>query len=365
MTNKPTSLYIHIPFCESICDYCDFPKLQYFRFIAVSYLDKLEEELKQKVDNFDLETIYIGGGTPTSLDDDLFLRLLEMVKGYTKSVKEYTVEANPESLSLEKLKMMKKYGVNRISIGVESTDDKILKSINRHHTFKDVEIAVKSLKEVGFDNFNIDLILGLPNVTKKMLDKDLDNILSLKPNHISTYSLSVNPHTVFYLNKIKELEGDIYCDLYDEVHHRLTNLGYNHYEVSNFALEGKESLHNLTYWRDEKYYGIGLGAAGYIDYIRYKNTTNLTNYLKGKYVEEEEEISSNDLRTYMIMLNLRTLEGLDLALYQDLFKLDLLKEKEKEIQEMVDSSYLEIENNRLVPTYSGMMILDQIILKLL
>ena len=204
MKNKVNSLYIHIPFCETICDYCDFTKLQYFRLFAEKYIDRLIDELNSEVKNRKLKTIYVGGGTPTSLEDDLFLKLLKAIKPYSEEVEEYTFECNPESLSLNKIKMMKEYGVNRISIGVESTDERILKSINRHHTFNDVKVAVELLRENGISNINLDLIIGLPNVSMKMLEKDIKNILSLNPDHISCYSLTVHEHTVFYLNKIEE-----------------------------------------------------------------------------------------------------------------------------------------------------------------
>ena len=364
-TNKVSSLYIHIPFCQAICHYCDFPKLQYFRIFAEKYIDKLIKEIKVVVDNHDLETIYIGGGTPTSLDDDLFETLLSFLTNYSKRVKEYTIEANPESLSENKIKLIKKYGVNRVSLGVESTDDKVLESIGRKHTFADVKKVVGLLKENGLDNINLDLILGLPEVTYEMVKKDIDNILMLEPKHISTYSLTIHEHTMFYLKGLNEPSEELSRDLYDLVHHKLLETGYEHYEVSNFSLPGYRSRHNLTYWRNEEYYGVGLGAAGYINNVRYKNTTNLAKYLKGEFVEEKEELSKNDIKVYQIMLNLRTSEGLDLDAYKILFNKDLYIEKKKEIDEFIEQKYLYIDKNHLIPTYSGMMILDQIILKLI
>lgn len=362
---KINSLYVHIPFCESICDYCDFPKLQYFRIFAEKYLKVLEQELKDRQVSYDLKTIYVGGGTPTALEDDLFFRLLEILKPFSKDVEEYTFEANPESLSLAKLEMMKKYGVNRISLGVQSTDDKILKAINRHHSFIDVKNAVNNIKKVGIDNFNVDLILGLPHVSKIMLKKDLDNILMLEPKHISTYSLTVHPHTMFYIKNIEEVDDDMARELYDFVHEYLTSNGYNHYEVSNFALTNFESIHNKTYWRNEEYYGVGLGAAGYIDDIRYKNTTNLDKYLKSEYEDEVEVVDLTDKREYQIMLNLRTKEGINLISFKNEYKEDLYSANKTAIDEMIKSGLLIMENNHLKPTYEGMMILDQIILKLL
>ena len=363
--NNTHSLYIHIPFCTNICSYCDFPKLQFFRSFGEKYLSILKSEVEEQVKTKDLRTIYIGGGTPTSLDDDLFLELLKIVEPYSKEVEEYTVEANPESLSLSKAKLMKEHGVNRVSIGVQSTNDDILVAIGRKHSFSDVKKAINNLKEVGIDNYNVDLILGLPHVSKELLKKDLENIISLTPKHISTYSLTVHEHTVFGLNKVKEPEEDYAYELYKYVHETLVKSGFSHYEVSNFSLPGYESKHNLTYWRNEEYYGVGLGAASYIDGIRYKNTDNFSKYLDGNYDREIEELSLKDKLEYQILLNLRTLEGLDLSFLQKEFGVELLKEKKTQIDSYIKNGYLILKGNTLVPTFDGMMILDRIILDLI
>ena len=355
--NNPKALYIHIPFCETICDYCDFTKLQYFRNIAIDYLKALQNELVNKVKNIDeIETIYIGGGTPTALEDDLFEELLLMVDPFTKNVKEYTIETNPESLSLNKIKVMASHHINRVSIGVESTDDKILKAINRPHTFEDVKKAISNLRECGLTNINLDLILGLPNVSMKMLEKDIRNILSLNPNHISCYSLIVNPHTVFYLNDIEPPSEDFAYDAYKMIDETLSKAGYEHYEVSNWAKPEYRSEHNLTYWRNNTYYGVGLGASGYEGDVRYKNTSNLKKYLSGNYIEDSEVVDPANFKKYQIMLNLRTLEGLDSR---------VISSKKNEIDKYVKSGHLVLLiDNRIVPTFDGMMILDKIILDL-
>ena len=363
--NKVNSLYVHIPFCNNICDYCDFSKLQYFRFLAEKYLVALEKELSIVVKNKNLKTIYVGGGTPTSLEDDLFLKLLTLLKPFSKEVVEYTFEANPESLSSKKIEMMKIFGVNRISLGVESTDDKILKAINRKHTFNDVKEAVKNLKSSGIDNFNLDIILGLPNVSKEMLKRDIENILSLEPKHISTYSLTVHPHTIFYLNKINEPDDAFSYESYKMIHDLLLEKGYVHYEVSNFALEGYESKHNFVYWDNEQYYGVGLSAAGYIDNIRYKNTSNLDKYLAFNFEKEEEIATKKDLEEYYVMLKLRTIHGIDLKEYQELFKKDLYHAHKEQIDRFIEQNLLVLENDKLFPTFDGMMLLDRIILELI
>ena len=353
--NKVKSLYIHIPFCNKICDYCDFTKLQYFRNFASKYLEALKEELESyKIK--DLKTIYVGGGTPTALEDDLFEQLLETIDPYTEGVIEYTFEANPESLSLDKIKMLKAHRVNRISLGVQTTDDKILKMVNRDHSFEQVKEAVKNLKEVGIDNINVDLILGLPHTSEKILKKDIENVLSLGAKHVSCYGLTVNPHTVLFNKGFKEPEGDVLRAFYDIVEQELIKDGFVHYEVSNWAKHGYQSEHNLTYWRNEQYYGCGLGASGYIGETRYKNTVNLSQYLDRVFINEKELVSEKDKRTYQIMLNLRTIEGLDIS---------FVKDKENEIKYLINSGLLIKKDNRLIPTHEGMMVLDQIILKLM
>ena len=353
--NNIHSLYIHIPFCNKICDYCDFTKLQYFRKFAISYLDALKDELASYSIG-KLKTIYVGGGTPTALEDDLFLELLLIIDPYKEGAKEYTFEANPESLSLEKIKMLKEHGVNRVSLGVQTTNDKILQAVNRNHSFEQVKTAIKNLKEQGIDNINVDLILGLPHTSKKILENDIKNVLSLDVKHISCYGLTVNPHTALFNKGFKEPSGDILRQYYDIVEDILKENDFIHYEVSNWAKPGYESEHNLTYWRNEQYFGVGLGASGYIGETRYKDTINLSQYLTRAFISEKEKVSDKDKLTYQIMLNLRTIEGLDIKYVQD---------KESIVDELVKEELLIKEQNKLVPTYEGMMILDQIILKLL
>ena len=363
-TNSISSLYIHIPFCESICDYCDFAKLQYFHNFAEQYLIALEKELHDVVINKDLKTIYIGGGTPTSLSNTQFEKLLSMVESYAKKAKEFTIEANPESLSLSKIKLLKKYHVNRVSIGVESTDDRILKAINRKHTFEDVKKVVNNLKENGIENINLDLIIGLPNVTRKMLIKDIKNILSLNPKHISAYSLTVHEHTKFYLDGVIEPDDDYAYESYKKINKLLENSGYSHYEVSNWAKKGFESQHNLTYWKNQRYYGIGLAASGYIGDIRYKNTTNFQQYISFKNEKETEKVSLDDEKDYEIMLKLRTKHGINLKEFKMKFDEDFYQAHEKSIKEFIKHKYLRIVNGSIIPTFSGMMKVDTIYLNL-
>ena len=360
---KPKALYIHIPFCNYICDYCDFTKLQYFSFDVNPYLDALETELKSYQIG-KLDTIYVGGGTPTSLSIDELDRLLSIIDPYVDGVKEYTFEANPDSLSKDKLRLMKAHKVNRLSIGVESTSNKVLEAINRHHTYEDVIRLVNEAREVGFDNINVDLILGLPHVSKKMIEEDIDNLIKLGTEHISCYSLTVSPHTAFYIKGVVAPEDDLLREYYDVVTKKLEDNGFIHYEISNYSKPGYESLHNLTYWRNEQYYGVGLGASGYIGDIRYTNTKNLKKYLGGQYRDVEEVVSKKDDINYQLMLNLRTVEGLSLDRFKAKIDIDLYSKKKEEIDELIKNNLLILENETLAPTYQGMMLLDQILVKL-
>ena len=364
MINKASSLYIHIPFCEAICDYCDFTKFFYNEKLAKEYLENLKKEI-DSYSPYDVKTIYIGGGTPTSLSDDLFLKMLEMVEPYSKKVEEYSIEINPESLTYNKANLMKKFGINRVSIGVESTNDKILKSINRKHNFNRVKEAVSILNNVGITNINVDLIIGLPNVTKNMFFKDLENITLLPIKHISCYSLTVHPHTVLFNSSIKEPTQDFSREIYDLAHNYLAKKGFIHYEISNWCLPGYESKHNLTYWKNEHYYGVGVGASGYLDSYRYKNVITLDKYNSENKILEKEILDLKDVKTYYLLTSLRTIYGLDLSYYKDTFKEDLLRIKEKEINGFLKGNLLLIKENNLIPTYEGMMVLDTILLALI
>lgn len=363
MKNNPTSLYVHIPFCSSICGYCDFPKVHYIPSLVKEYLSSLEKEINSLSINKNLKTIYIGGGTPTSLSIDELSFLLSLLKPYASRVKEYTVEANPESLSKDKLILLKEMGANRLSIGVESTDDKILSLINRKHTFDMVKRCIKEAREVGFDNINVDLILGLPNASKELLKKDINNLLSLSIDHISCYSLSINPNTMFYIRKVEEKSDDEMREYYDIVSDILSKNGFIHYEISNWAKENKESMHNLVYWNDERYYGVGLGAASFIDDYRNKNTLNLDSYNKGNWLSESIKVDINDDKEYYFMLKLRARYGINYLDYNNRFNEDFILKYNEAINTLKDRGLIEVNDECIKPTYEGMMILDTLILE--
>lgn len=301
-------LYIHIPFCEHICSYCDFAKEYYQKNRVELYLNALKEELAS-YDIKDLTSIYIGGGTPSSLNEDELEFLLSLIDPYVKNNMSFTFEANVENLSLNKIKLLKKHHVNRVSLGVQTFNDRLIKIIARHHDELMVRDVITKLKENGINDINIDLIYGLPSETKEELLEDIIKFTSLEVSHISTYALSVNKNTFFYNEGIKESSEEEVSSMYELIVNELKKKGFNRYEVSNFAKNGYESKHNLLYWRNEEYFGIGVGASGYLNSVRYDNTKSIDHYIKGKRRIYEEKLSPEDKEYYSIMLGLRLKEG--------------------------------------------------------
>ena len=268
-------IYIHIPFCNSICSYCDFCKFLYNKKWVDNYLNALQKEINKNYKNELVRTIYIGGGTPSSLNIGELNKLFDIIKIFKKDKKiEFTFECNIEDINEPKLELLKNNGVNRISIGVESFNDKYLKFLGRNYKSKDIMNRIDLVKKY-FDNINIDLIYALPNQTLEELESDIDKFLSLDIDHISTYSLIIEPNTKLYINKTKNIDEEKDFEMYNLICNKLKNKGYNHYEISNFSKESFESKHNLIYWNNLEYYGFGAGASGYINNIRYDNTRNL------------------------------------------------------------------------------------------
>lgn len=362
MRNKDAdSLYIHIPFCTKLCGYCDFPKLLGSEKWGEAYITALFLE----IDSYNIgkmSTVYIGGGTPTSLNDDLFEKLIRKSKEHLKDGGEFTIEANPDSLSEKKIRIMAEYSVNRVSLGVQSSHEYRLREMGRSHSFEEARNAVELLRKNGIFNINIDLIYGLKGETLEELKEDLSAFIELDTPHISTYCLSVSPGTLFYNKKYNEPGEEESADQYELILSTLRGVGYRRYEVSNFAKDGCFSKHNLTYWKDNRYYGVGLGASGYLKDTRYDNTRNLDKYLRGQYIEKKEEIDPKSEYEYYLLTNLRLEEGIDLEEFEKEFSYTLLNKKE--IKEMIESNLLKIENNRLSATDKGMMILDRILLNL-
>ena len=327
------SVYIHIPFCDNICSYCDFCKLKYNKEWVDEYLDKLKDEISKYYKGEKVRTLYIGGGTPSILTTVELNKLFSIVNMLDlELLEEFTFECNIESLSNEKLILLKKNNVNRLSIGIQTFNDRYLKLLNRHHTKLEVFEKIEMARLIGFNNINVDLIYAIPNESIKTLKSDLDKIISLNVNHISTYSLMIEPNTVLSINGTLPISDSLDKKMYDVICNALKKEGYIHYEVSNFAKKGFYSKHNSAYWLNDNYYGFGLGASGYIDNLRYTNTKNLSLYLKGNYISQKEILTKDDEITYALILGFRFIKGIDIEKFKERYNVDLLaNEKVKKL----------------------------------
>ncbi len=356
------SIYIHIPFCNSICTYCDFCKIFYNKKYINDYLNNLEQEIKVRYKSEIVNTIFIGGGTPSSLDDNELIRLMNIIKIFNLSDNyEFTVECNIESITENKLKIMKKYGVNRISIGVESFDNSIIKLLGRNHTKKDVYNKMGIVKRY-FSNINIDLIYAAYDDIN-ILKSDIDCFLKLDIPHISTYSLIIEDNTMLKINGMKNIDEDIDYEMYKYIEDTLEKNNYIHYEISNYAKNGYQSKHNLVYWNNEEYYGFGLSSTSYINNERITNTKNLRKYLNGKYIgtsiSEDKEIKMEN----EIMLGLRKLDGIDLDRFKEKFNVSL--EDIYNIDNLISEGYLVKEDNYIKINKKYMYISNEIIVRIL
>lgn len=353
------SAYIHIPFCRKICSYCDFCKVFYDKKFINKYLDSLEIEIKNRYKGEVLDTIYIGGGTPSSLSIDELIRLFEIIKIFKLSDNnEFTIEFNVEDISLDKLKICKDNNVNRISIGVESFNKNNLKFLNREVTNIDEKI---SLVKKYFDNINIDLIYALPTEDLSILEEDLDNILKLDINHVSCYSLIIEKHTKLYNDNIKNIDEDLDFKMYELINKKLE--GFNHYEISNYAKKGYESWHNLTYWNNNEYYGFGLGAASYIDNKRIYNSKSLNKYLDKIYDYDEEILTMDDKILYELILGFRKINGINIDDFYNKYNVNILSLEK--VKKMLESDKLLTNNNHIFINPKYMYTQNKILIELI
>lgn len=361
---RVSSCYVHIPFCDNICSYCDFCKLFYNKKIIVSYLDSLEKEIDNFYKNEKLETIYIGGGTPSCLSIEELERLFKILTKLKKSKNvEYTMECNFESISKEKLDLCKDYGINRLSFGIESINKSNLEYLERNLDKEKVEEIIDYAKSIGIVNINLDLIYAIPGETKKILEEDIDYILSLDVFHISTYSLIIEDHTKLGIKKEKNIDEDLDYEMYKLISNRLKMNGYEHYEISNFSKKGCQSRHNTCYWNNDCYYGFGLGASSYIDNMRSTNTKSITKYLQNDLSKTSEVLTEHDKIEYEIMLNLRKNSGIDLKLFKEKYGLEL--ESIYNYQRLIEDGLLIKNDNFLFINEEKWYISNEIIVRLL
>jgi len=355
-------LYVHIPFCQYICHYCDFVKrVPKNKEMIDQYLVALKQEILSYQHHFSsIETIYIGGGTPSMLDLDQLTFLLDILKDL-KPI-EYTIEVNPESYTKEKGLLFKSYGINRVSLGVQTFNQKLLSYLNRGHTNDMVYEVIKHLKDIGISNVSIDLIYAIPGQTIEDLKEDLNIISKLDILHVSCYTLILEEKTYFYHQYLKglfhEVEEDIEATMYELVTSTLKNQGFEHYEISNYAKDKKYSMHNMIYWTLGQYIGVGLGAHGFVDGYRTYNERHLQKYLI-KPIKESIMQTKKDLIQDELIFGLRKIEGVDLKSLEEKYDINLF-ELYPGLKDKIELGLVTIENDYLKLTSKGLLLGNQV-----
>ena len=369
MQKKPTSAYVHIPFCTQICYYCDFSKVFIKNQPVDSYLEHLLEEF-QSYDIQKLRTLYIGGGTPTALSAS---QLEVLLKGLTKHLdlsvlEELTIEANPGDLDADKIAVLNNSAVNRVSLGVQTFDDKMLKKIGRSHLEKDIYENIDRLKLAGFDNISIDLIYALPGQTMEQVKENVAKAIGLDIPHMSLYSLILENHTVF-MNRMRRgklplPKEELEAEMFEYIITELKRAGIEHYEISNFSKPGFESRHNLMYWDNAEYYGIGAGASGYVNGVRYKNHGPIRHYLNA--VEEgnaritEEHLSQKEQMEEEMFLGLRKKSGVSMVRFEEKFGRSFDGLYGEIVKDLVQQGLMQIDGDRVRMTKRGLFLGDTV-----
>ncbi len=357
---KNVGLYVHIPFCRVKCKFCHFATFPGLRKSVPEYLSALETEMGE-AGNHKLDTIFFGGGTPSFLAEEEIERLIGSIKKCfeVETNAEISMECNPDDGTAEKLKTMRRAGINRISFGLQATQEPLLKALNRTHDYQQFLQAYAAARKEGFENINVDLIFGLPGQTMKDWRDALDRVMKIAPDHLSAYALDLEEPSALSVQKMIP-DDDLQADMYEFLHEKLTQAGYVHYEISNFAKPGKECLHNLKYWRNEPCLGIGLSSAEFNGKIRIKNHDRMETYLtavqKGRRpTMETVQLSENEQAGENLMLGLRLKEGARLT--PGTWKLhgEMLKKYEQ-------SGLIEIDKNanRAVLNLRGWLLSNQI-----
>lgn len=365
-------LYIHIPFCKKACHYCDFHFTQSLKQID-EMVDAIALELEMQKDflgNDIIRTIYFGGGTPSLLEDQHLKKLMKLIN-YEYDISsnpEITLEANPDDLSKEKLEMLYGHGVNRLSIGVQTFNDEMLKWMNRQHSVEEAEMCFYNARNAGFENISMDLIYALPADDNDLWLADLRKMVRLNPEHISAYALTIEPRTAFgnWLQKeiIQPIDEDRAADQFEIMLEVLSKYRYEQYEISNFAQAGYESQHNSGYWKDEKYLGIGPSAHSYNGKFRKANVANNAKYLKGmldrKIPFEVITLSKEDQINEYILTSLRTKWGCDLELLKNKHGIDLMQEHGNHLEKLAYQSLLFEDEGFIILTNAGKLLADKI-----
>ncbi len=376
---KKLSIYIHIPFCAKRCGYCNFVTFADKENYMFDYTACLIKEIKMRAKNFKehvVQSIYVGGGTPSYLHSGLMLKIIKAVKESYSIMKnaEITIEANPNSLTIPKLEEFKSCGFNRLSIGAQTCNNKILKNIDRLHNFDDFKLALELAQGQGFDNISVDMLLGLPKQTKADVKKMLKYLISHEVKHISAYSLILEHGTPMF-NKVSSGKmilptEDKTVEMYNTVCKYLAKKGFKRYEVSNFALPDYESLHNTVYWTLGEYIGFGVAAHSYVNGERFANTESLDEYIEKidskKYaVVAKEKLTIEQQKEETIMLSLRTSKGINIETFNRKFHCNILEDKKSEITFLMNNRFIVIERGFLRLAENAFYVLNSVVQKLI
>lgn len=366
---KRLGLYIHIPFCDRICNYCDFTAFQGANSKIKEYVEALKKEIELKGNkNFLIDSIFIGGGTPSFIDGKYIFEILEKVKENFTVLDniEISIETNPKTFDKKKLEYYKSAEINRVSIGVQSFNDVILKELGRNHNSKEAFDSIELVKKFDFD-INLDLIFGYQSQTIEDILYDLEMVKNINPDHISYYALIIEENTKFKAlqnaGKLDFLDEEIERKMYHLIVEKLEEMGMNQYEVSNFAKVGKESVHNKKYWNCKEYLGLGISAHSYLNDERFSNTVNLSKYIKELHngnipVDFREKLDIPTKKFEYIIMNMRLKEGFLISDYNSIFKSDFLYENKKAVESGLENNVVEIKDDRIYFTKRGFDIMD-------
>lgn len=362
---KELGIYVHIPFCKQKCSYCDFISYCDKNDLIEKYIKALKQEIKDSsVNEYEISTIYIGGGTPSYIESKYISEILKTIKqkyNISRNV-EITIEVNPGTATKEKLRDYVEAGINRISIGLQSCNNNLLKMIGRIHTYEEFLSTYKLAREVGFKNINVDLMIGLPNQTLDDVKKSLEEISKLNPEHISVYSLIVEEGTPIEKKiadgQLKLPNEELEREEYWEVKKFLESLGYKHYEISNFAKTGYESKHNLNCWEQKEYLGFGAAAHSYMKKTRYSNTENIEKYInqemqsKQLHIVHEVQKEEEQKKEYML-LGLRKIDGVQISSFKNKFGCNPIMEFKNELNKLTQEGLIEIDLDQIKLTEKG------------
>lgn len=362
------SAYIHIPFCVRICTYCDFNKYFIQNQPVDEYLEALITEMST-AENRNLQTVYVGGGTPTALNIAQLEKLLSAIQHRFNISGEYTFEANPDELTLEKVELLKQYGVNRISMGVQTFKPELLTILGRTHNTNDIYNAVENAKRVGIESVSLDLMYHLPQQSLDDFQESLELALAMDIDHISSYGLILEPKTQFYnmyrKGKLKLPNEDLGADMYQYLMSRIKNSNFHQYEISNFAKDGFESEHNKVYWLNEEYYGFGAGASGYVNGVRYTNINPVNHYIKA-INDKKEAILTQDRPTTKermeeeMFLGLRLNEGVSINRFNKKFDQTIYSVFGQTINDLINKQLIDEQQGYLKLTNRGRVIGNEV-----